>query len=76
MASIKKSIEIPIVFATQGGPDLRGPDQGPRTTVNKLWLREVYMAFYLKVKADAVTKYGSWKLVNRGGGFLLINPRP
>ena len=72
MANIKKSNVITFVFATQGGPDLRGADQGPRTTVNKLWRREMYMAFFLKVKADAVTKYGSWKLVNRGEAFSLL----
>ena len=55
MASIKKSIVITIVFATQGGPDLRGPGQGPRATINKLWGLEVYMAFFSKVKADALS---------------------
>ena len=60
MANVKKSIVTTLVFATHGGPDLRGPDQGPRTTPNKFWRREVYMAFYLKVVADALTEYGSW----------------
>ena len=59
MASTKKNIVIAIVFATQWGPYLRGPDRGPRTTLNRLWLREVHMASYSNMSSESATEYGS-----------------
>ena len=58
-------------FCNPRGPRPQNSRPGLQDKVNKLWRREVHLAFFLKVKAESVTEYGSGDHKPKGRGAMV-----